>query len=387
MGINATSVLGRVQRFYARPESAVGTFAVPRAADAMRIQKASIKLDYERMPRADARQTASLQEQITGLRKVTWNATKYFMPHGTAGTAPDDGDVLTALFGVATVNGGSNVVYSFSSSQTIPTLSITHENASTYAAAASGCVANQGKWTLKSAQPAMVEYSGMGMEYIHTGTSTSNGSILDAATTVHPATADVDNFSNNSYIQVGTSTGHLVTAGGGTTSLTVSPGISGAQSDGAVIAPYVPSETVSGSPVSGTLNTFTIDTVALTALEAEIEVDNGFKPNDQQTGITYVTDFIRGFRSVKGSISVRATKSEILNLGKHNLAVSTTRALVLTGGTGAGKRFSFSIPYAELTLPEIDIPEADEAVIKLSFVALASSAGDDEMTLTVGTVS
>ena len=384
MGLNQTSVLGRLQRVFVRSESAAGTWVAPRAQDAIRTKKADVKLDVERVDRTDARQHASRVERITHLRRVTWAHEGYLGASGAAGTAPDEGELLRGLFGTETVNSGTSVVYTLSSSQTIPTFTIHKEDSGVLMRSGTGCVVNQGKFSFKGGADAMSSYSGMGMQYAHTGSTTLNdASANNADTTVTIATADINNFSTNSYIQIGTSTGHQVTGGAGTATLTISPGLTGGQSNGAAVTPYVPSETISSTVVPVTLGTVTLAGTSLPFTEAEVEIDNGFKPNDQQGGIAYVTDFIRGFRTVKGSVTVRATKDQILQLGNYNTAVATTQALVIAVGNVAGYRFSFSFPYAEINLAEIDVPEADEAIIKLPFEALASSSGNDEVALTV----
>jgi len=281
------------------------------------------------------------------------------------------------------VTPSTSVAYTLSSSQTVPTFTITAEDSAVVSRSGTGCVVNQGKFSAKGGSQLMASYSGLGMQYAHTGCSTTNGALSGGETTVVAATADIANFSTNSYIQVGTSGGHQVTGGAGTASLTVTPAIVGAQADGVAITPYVPSETVVGSPLPVTLGTVTIGGTAVPFTEAEVEIDNGFKPNDQQGGILYVTDFIRGYRTVKGTITIRATKDQVLALGRYNTAVATTQAIVIAIGNVAGYRYSFSIPHAEINLAELDVPEADEALIKLPFEALASSAGNDEIALTV----
>ena len=383
MGLNQTSVLGRQQRLYVRSESAAGTWVAPRGQDAIRVKKADIKLDIPRVDRTDARQHPDRVERITHLRSVTFAAEGYFAPSGTAGTAPDEGELLRGLFGVETVNASTSVVYTLSGSQTIPTFTAHREDSAVVMRSATGVVINQGKFSGKGGSEAMSSYTGLGMQYAHTGTSTLNdASALNGDTTVTIQTADIANFSTNSYIQIGTSTGHQVTGGAGTATLTISPGLSGGQSNGAAVTPYVPTETISSYVLPVTLGTVTLASTTLPFTEYEVEIDNGFKPNDQQGGIAYVTDFIRGFRTVKGSVTVRATKDQILFLGKYNNSVSTTQALTIAVGNVAGYIATFSIPYAEINLAELDVPEADEALIKLPFEALASSSGNDAITLT-----
>lgn len=66
--------------------------------------------------------------------------------------------------------------------------------------------------------------------------STCNGAVADLATTVDVQAGDGTKFPVGSKIKVGTSTGHNVNSVA-TDTLTVAPGISGAQADGAVICP------------------------------------------------------------------------------------------------------------------------------------------------------
>lgn len=384
MGLNEAASLGRLQRFYVRSESVAGTWQAPRGQDAVKVLKAAIDLSIDRKDRTDSRQHADRVERIQGLRKVTWSANGYFMSGAAAGTAPDQGELLRGGFGTETVNASTSVVYTLSSDRAIPTFTLHHESGDASGMSACvGAVVNQMKFSLKGGEAATVDYSGMAFDYIPTGASTLNdASANNGDTTVTIATADIANFATHSYIQIGTSTAHEVTAGAGTATLTISPGLSGGQSNGATVTPYVPTETTVGTPIPGILASLTLGSVTMPITEVEIEIDNGIKDNSGQAGITYVTDFYRGYRTVKGSLTVRALRSQFQWLTKYNSDASTRYALSFVAGTTAGYIATFSLPYCELSIPKIDVPEEAESTIKIPFDAFASSSGNDAITLT-----
>src|SRR5690606_17596560 len=98
---------------------------------------------------------------------------------------------------------------------------------------------------------------------------------------------DPEAFEVGSVISVGTSNnsgaGHLVTAKSGST-LTVTPSVSGAQSDGADVAAFAPSETVAGAPIAGILGSFEVDSVEIPITTFDLTIKNNFAPFNDEFG-------------------------------------------------------------------------------------------------------
>jgi hypothetical protein len=381
MGVAIPHALGREQRFYAKPETTFATAVTPASGDAVKVLSTKVSFKQDRKDRMDTRQTRSLLERITGKQAVTWEAEMYVLPSGSAGTAPDCHDLFKAATGTETTNSGTSVVYTLASTQTaLGSLTLERELSSTFSQKLAGAYVEQMTLKQQGGDPPMLTFSGGAATEVLTGYSTLNGSLSGGETNITIQSADVSLFANGSIIKVGTSTGHTVTAGGGTSSLTVSPAISGSQSNGAAVIPYVPTETTAGVPIAGIVGSFTIDSGSVPITAFEVTLKNGLKAvSNEAFDATGATDYIVGHRNVAGSISIRVRRDLVLYIAKRKLF--TTRALVITSGSVAGKELVTSIPYAEFDFSDIEVPNADEATIQLPFTALGSS-GEDEISFT-----
>jgi hypothetical protein len=231
----------------------------------------------------------------------------------------------------------------------------------------------------------MFAFEGGAMDMHQTGTSTLNGSASDGATTI--SVDDIHSFSVGSVIKVGDSDnsagdppGHLVT-GKGNTSLTVSPAVDGLQADGAVVAPFVPAEETSGSPISHVLCAATIDSIELPVVSFELIGKNNFKAHDDEAGTATVSDVTPGWRDITGTITVRARQDQVLHFGKFMGAAAATRSLEIVAGNSDGNTITFTLGQVEIENAKFEAPEADECMITLPFFARGSS-GADELSVT-----
>lgn len=388
MGVSQSHALGREQRFYARRETTYATYVQPGATHAARVKKADIKYDQERRNRADARQTRSLMERITGIKNVEWMAELYVLPSGTAGTPPDIHDLLRCAMGGYANSPGTSDTYSLADGQSaLASCTIAHEMSETVNRQATGAFVESMKVSVKGGDEPVFAFAGGASDYVHTGPATLGAAITYVATPITSVTltaGTAPNIDTNSVIQIDGNdnggAGFLVTAGGGTTTLTISPGISVSVSNGAEVLPFVPTETVAGSPIASILGSLTLAGVSLPITEFELEIKNNIKALKDQAFTAATPDYIVGFREVTGSIKLRARKDQIIHLGKYKNAISTTQAIVVTCGSTAGARMVITVPYAEIDKAALDVPEQDEAMITLPFVAMGSS-GADELTI------
>ena len=58
-----------------------------------------------------------------------------------------------------------------------------------------------------------------------------------------------------------------------------------------------------------------------------------------------------------------------------------TQAIVVTCGDTAGKKLIVEIDDAEFEVAAVDTPQSDEVVVPMTFRALATSAGEDEIVI------
>jgi hypothetical protein len=383
MGTTQTHALGRNRKFFAKVETTYGTFVAPAATDAVKALNASFTFQQARENRMDSRTTRSLLERYTGKKQVSWSSEHYVIPSGAEGTAPDVGVMLKALMGTETVNGGVSVIYSLSDSQSgLTSLSLVQHFNDVLMEAAKGAWVESCTISGKGGDAPRIKFEGGAADLVTTGTSTTNGAT--SGTTVTVQTADADNFDVDSVIKVGTAdnsgAGFKVTAKSGA-ALTVNG--SPAMGNGVSVIPFVPTETTAGAVLGGIAGSFLIDGVAVGVItEFEVTIKNNIKPISDEALNEKVSDFIVGYREVSGSVTLRGRSDVIKYHAQRRTDITDTKDLRLAIGTTAGKILTIDIDRAEWVNEGIDSPEADEITIKLPFVALASSAGADEITLT-----
>ena len=136
-----------------------------------------------------------------------------------------------------------------------------------------------------------------------------------------------------------------------------------------------------------------LNSVSLPVTSFDVTVTNGIKALSDEAFEKGTSDFVAGFRSVKGNISVRARKDFIASLAQRYVQFNGTDptatnydptfsnvALVVTMGSTTGYKVVATMSKVEIDFAGIEIPESEEAVLSLPFTALGTS-GSDELTL------
>lgn len=378
MGQTTPHVLGRSTRYYAKAESTFGTFLKPTATDAVKALKMSIDHKQERKDRMDSRQSRSVLERITGRKQASWSMERYVTPSGSLGTAPDEGVLLKAAMGVETVNSSTSVVYTPTASQSVRgSLSLVREMPSIYMESLAGAWVEKATLKVSGSEEPKWTFEGGASVHAGSGYSTLNGALSGGETTVvvHDPVYDV-----NSIVKVGTSdnsgAGHQVTAvsADGLT-LTVTPAVSGAQSDTSAVVPYVPAETTAGNPINSIEGSMLVDSVSVPITGFEITVSNNDKPVGDEAFSAVVSDYIPGFRDVVGSIMIRGRRDLFVYWAKRKLF--TARDLQVTCGGTAGKKLRVDVDFAEFEFAPHEVPESEESTFQIPFKGLGSSGEDD----------
>lgn len=379
MGLNENHALGRERKFFAVAEVTAGTFVAPASTDAAKMMKVDMSFEPTRSPRGDSRQTRSLMERITGKSKISWSAEGYLIPSGTAGTAPDAHLLFKAVMGSYANTPATSDVYTLANSQDVDTVSLVR-HAGVVMEALRGAWVDTMTITASGGDPPKVKFEGGAMGHIHTGPAVLEDAI-SSSTTMVLTSATQYNVWDGSVISIGgddnSDAGYEVTVDTARPSFTLGTSLSA--SDAAEVLPYTPSETTSGNPIAGVYGSLTVDGTAFPITQFEVVVKNAIKPLEDEAFKELPDDVIPGYREVTGSISVRARKSQIIELG-HRKAFPAQDIAVTLGQT-AGKRCKIDINTAEFDFAPLEIPEADEAVISLPFTALGSS-GEDEISVT-----
>ena len=395
MGVSQLHALGRNRKFYVNEETTyidsenVATaFVKPAGTDAAVVLNASFTPAQARKVRDDARASRSALEQITGKKSATWSVESYVLPSGTAGTAPDLGPLFKGAMGTETVSGGTRVTYSLNTNQDLGSFSLTQFFNETFMETLTGCYVNSMTISVAGGEEPKVTFEGESSGlYIPTTTSPSaaqlaagestatvDGSGTGTSFDVHAG--EGENFKPGSVISVASDTDLVVTAVSNDT-ITVDSSITFTDDD--EVKPFAPTETVAGSPIAGILGSLTLAGNSLPITSFEVTVANNNKGIADEAFVAGTSDYVPGFRDVTGSLSIRCRRDLAIEIGKR--LDFGTQAIVVTCGDTAGKKLIVEIDDAEFEVAAVDTPQSDEVVVPMTFRALATSAGEDEIVI------
>jgi hypothetical protein len=158
---------------------------------------------------------------------------------------------------------------------------------------------------------------------------------------------------------------------------------SGSAFSAELITPYSPTPSVNAAaPLNGITGSLALTGPTATSLPItafEMTLANNIKAINDEAFTDSITDFVTGYRTVTGSLSVRARADQMKEIILRKLFEQ--RDIQITIGSGTGTSVVIDMNQAEFDFSAIEIPEAEEATFELPFTALGSS-GDDEMSLT-----
>jgi len=166
--------------------------------------------------------------------------------------------------------------------------------------------------------------------------------------------------------------------------------IAGSGFTGAVI-PKVPTPgTITSVVNNGLQGSFSLDGVTSYPITSfDLTLTNGIKPIEDEALTEGASDFIAGYRTVSGSVSVRAKKSDLLALTRRltyssgsNRDFDDVPIILKLGPGGTDTDIWVTMATAELEFGSIDVPESEEAILNIPFRALSSAYDQsDELTL------
>ena len=391
--------LGRSRRLVVTKEVTLGLALAPNVANGSNefpFTSFSVEHKQERKDRADARTTRSDVTRITGKKTTSWSLEAYALPLTL--TSPINGyaQLMKAVMGTQTINAGTSVVYSLSDAQNgLDPLNFQEKlDDAASLRTVLGAVANEFKLSCQGGDECKLSWSGPAKDMGWSGSTTVDaaGALSGGETAVIFTDANAVDVGSN--VQVGTSVGsasdgHLVTAYvRSTKTATVTPAIVGAQAAGVAIVPFVRATGTgfgipAGQPIAGVTGSLTIDAVDCPVVGFELTINNNIKMVDQEAFQVTPRDAIPGFRKVTGEVKILLTKAEAARIGHAKNSSFTVRDLVVNiGGPTGTNRIQIDMDRCEFEFANIEVPEAEEAVITLPFKALASSAGADEVTIT-----
>lgn len=394
MGTSQLHALGRNRKFYINAETTYGTFVKPAADDAAKVLNATFTPAIERRPREDSRATRSHVELITGKESVTFSVEAYLIPNA-AGAEPDLGPLIQGAMGGSPAITGSDVTYSLSAGQDLGSFSLVQFFNDTFMEAVSGAYVNSMTISVAGGEEPKITFDGEASTYIPTTTSPEDPTTDSTATVAASGTGDAftvqtgeaANFRPGSILKIGTDPSNVdlevESVNTSTDTVTMTASVPAGFTSGDAVVPYVPAETVNGSPIAGILGFLKFGTApnqtTIPITTFEVTVANNNKPINDESFTQVLTDYVPGFRDVTGSLSVRCRRDLAIEIPKR-LNHGNERIVVECGNV-AGSTVEITIPKAEFDVAAVDTPQSDEVIIPMTFRALASASGEDELTV------
>tara|TARA_A100001515_G_scaffold91108_1_gene72611 strand:+ start:397 stop:1611 length:1215 start_codon:yes stop_codon:yes gene_type:complete len=399
MGASTDHALGRNLRFFCKKETDSGTdypggrygtanqIALS-GSNAAKVLSSSMEFTVARNDRMDSRTSRSVLERITGKQEISWSCESYLLPKGST-TAPDIDPFIEAAMG-GSFGGSTAKTYEFSDSNALPTCRVARTANGVLREDLFGAYVEEMSISASGGEEPKISFSGGAFNYALTGTGTTHASSAPSATSVPLVSGDGVNFMVGSCIDINGGSA-IVTAKSAADTLTVT---SGSYATGEAVTPETYTETgAGGSPINGISGSLTLNSVSLPVTSFDVTVTNGIKALSDEAFEKGTSDFVAGFRSVKGNISVRARKDFIKSLAQRYVQLNGTDptatnydptfssvALVVTMGSTTGYKVVATMSKVEIDFAGIEIPESEEAVLSLPFTALGTS-GSDELTL------
>ena len=385
MGATTDHALGRNLRFFCKKEAAAGgaygtaSQEALAGADAAKVLSSSMEFTVTRNDRMDARGTRSIQERITGKQEVSWSCESYLLPAGGT-TAPDIDPLIEGAMGGA-FGTPTAKTYKLTDTNALPTVHMSRTANDVFREDLFGCWVEEMSISASGGEEPKISFSGGAFNYVLTGTGTTEGTGSSATSLVTESGNGV-NFMVGSVISFNSLADKIVTAKS-TDTLTIA---SSSWSDAQAITPTTYTETTAGNPLNGIGGSLTLNSVTLPVTAFDVTVTNGVKPLSDAAFEKGTSDFIAGYRSVKGNISVRARKDFIKSLAQRYVQTTATAGPSFSSvpirvdlGSVSGKQVVVFVDTAELDFAAIDVPEAEEAILNIPFTALATSGGGDEV--------
>ena len=393
MGASTDHALGRNLRFFCKKESAAGgaygtsSQEALAGGDAAKVLSSSMEFTVARNDRMDSRTSRSVMERITGKQEISWSCESYLLPAGST-TAPDIDPFIEAAMGGA-FGASTAKTYKFSDSNALPTCRIARTANGVLREDLFGAYVEEMSISASGGEEPKISFSGGAFNYALTGTGSADGvGSSTSALAVH--SGEGVGFMVGSVIDLN-SAERTITAKTGADALTLSSAHS--WSNDAAVTPSTYTETTAGNPVNGISGSLTLNSVSLPVTSFDVTVTNGIKALSDEAFEKGTSDFVAGFRSVKGNISGRARKDFIQSLAQRYVQLNGTDptatnydptfssvALVVTMGSTTGYKVVATMSKVEIDFAGIEIPESEEAVLSLPFTALGTS-GSDELTL------
>ena len=383
MALSNNLALGRETAMFITKEATWGVLVFPTAAAAVAALDVPVASQKEAFSDSDElADSRSLQERFRDRTPPgEFSFALYPRPSGVAGTGPLESVLLECGFGKKTVNAGTSVVYE-PIKTALPSFSLCYKEGHT-CHFASGCTVGKTVLSWQGKGACKLEFSGPFKKVVRAGTEET---ITGSTTTVIKLTAGgAKLFDVDARVMVGANdnsgSGYTITATDEAgDSITVTPALATAPAAGVVVQGFLPTVTLSGAPALGRTAAITLDGTPLAFISGSITLDNGVAPDEETyTDDGFCASPLFDLRRVTGSIQARFLRT---HARFYNLARQQGRSnLIITIGDTTGKKLKWEAPRAEWESPEAS-GDRTKRDLALNFVAMPSSALEDEATLT-----
>lgn len=404
MGLQVPHLLGHLSRHFLSTQTAIGTAVRPAAADAIRVIEGSFETENIRHDVESSRPTRSRVERVTGAYKAGWKITKHLIGGAGAGTAPDDFNLWLSAFGSETISAGVSVTYGLDVASQARRFFTYHKGqVGLLHEFLEGCVVSKLGVRWNGSDPIRIEAEGPGRRRFAGGPVTliagTTGSVWR---TTNQARASLAQAAGTLWYQPGNDNGglgwQLVTPGahdsGGAGNADHTAEAAHGMTAGGQLLPFLPAETLSGSPISGAVgslsygpNTLSRDVFRLVGFD--FDLDNQAKAHDDEAGTRYAADFTFGRRMVDVKFRFRVTSANIQEALRNLNAEFQSQLSPISGtivcGNVAGGIYTFTFPRLEPGVVALTGPaDGSEVIAEIPCVALASSAtAADEVSLVI----
>ena len=356
---------------YPTSSNALGVVDVPSAKQAVNWSESEELLDSRSIP----------TRYRSGLEAGEWSLAVYARPSGTAGSPPVEDALVHAALGTRNISAGTSVTYA--PALELPSLTIAFREGHTTRWLA-GAMVGELKLTISRSGAVRWDAKGVYQREAIAGTAeTTDGSTTD---TIHLESGAGRMFSAGARVKIGdddnSGQGYLVTSvDTSSDTLSISPALSAAPSSGVVVTGFLPQPTLAGRPLEGheASGLITLDDVNLRVTGIELSIANDLTPDkDEITDTDYIGGVHEGRRHISAKVDARFLRSYASWFARAHEGVEG--ALNLGIGQEAGYKLRVAIPKAVMDTPETG---GDESVrnISVTLTALATTAGEDEITL------
>ncbi len=306
----------------------------------------------------------------------------YARPSGAVGTPPTAAAAVKAATGIETINAGASVVYS--PAIQLPSLSLGFRVGATLTRFVVGLVVEEFKTSGGPKGAIKHDLTGKCMAIMQAGRAVTVAGSTSTVIKLEAGGAKL--FDKGALVQVdadnNTGQGYTVSDfDEAADTITVTPALASAPAAGSSVQGYLPTHSLAGEVLEGRLCGVSIGGLDMPVTEWEVSVKRTIKMLDDltQPGGDYA---VQGFAPMERQVTVSCkTIFQGPHLAYFRQARNQTQAaLLLGGGSVAGRKLNIVLPRCEVNTPEISGKGVFE--LPLLFEAMPSAAGEDEITYT-----